>query len=725
MSETQRAIFSESWHRVAGQKLRLRPSVAIRRQTFRGERWHVAQDGFTNEFFRFREEAYDFVARLDGTRTVDEVWADCVRRTPDTAPGQGEVVSLLAQLYRANLLMGDTPADTARLFARHQKRRRQEFAAQLLGIFYLRLRLLDPDRFLTKTWPFLRWIASRPAVLVWVGLLVTALSVVFGNWDRALDQSQSVLAPGNLLLLYTAFTIAKLIHEFGHAYAVKAFGGEVHAMGVMLLVFTPVPYVDATAAWAFRERWKRVVVGAAGMMPELVYASLAALVWAGTGPGVLNSLAYNTMVVASVSTLLFNLNPLLRFDGYYILSDLVESPNLQARSSRQVMHLWERHALQVNQLESPARSPGEGVGLAVFGVSSYIYRILITVSIILFVADQYFGLGLLAAVLAFIGAFIVPWVKGLRYLWREPRIERARRRAWAIAGGAAALVFGFLAFAPMPDHFRASGIVRAAGSSDVNAPAAGWVDQLDTPSGREVAAGQPLLRLTSLELELQLTAARAELAQTEARERQMLANFSAGIEPMRLRREAAQAMVNRLEADRSSLQIGAPAGGRWVALRTEDWEGMYIARGLRLGEIVGPGPEWEFFAVVTQDDASALFGAAKEGAEVRFAGASGRDAVVSAWRVVPGRQEQLPSPSLGWMAGGPVKTRDDDRRGVLTDQPFFLVVGRIGADQIDSGEGPLLWQGRMGVMRFARPWTPLLVQWARDFRQLLQNRYQI
>jgi putative peptide zinc metalloprotease protein len=725
MSDQQRAIFSESWHRVADQKLRLRPSVAIRRQTFRGERWHVAQDGFTDKFFRFRDEAYDFVARLDGTHTVDEIWAGCVRRKPDTAPGQGEVVTLLAQLYQANLLMSDTPADTARLFERHQKRRRQEMVAQLLGIFFLRIRLFDPDRLLNYVWPSLRWLATRSAAIGWCVLVLTALGVAFANWDRAMDQSQSVLAPGNLLLLYAAFTVAKLIHEFGHAFAVKAFGGEVHNMGVMLLVFTPVPYVDATAAWAFPERWKRVVVGAGGMIPELAYAALAVFVWAVTGPGTLNSLAYNTMVVASVSTLLFNLNPLLRFDGYYILSDLADTPNLQPRSSRQWLHLWERHVLKINDLESPARSRGEAVGLTIFGISSYIYRLFITVAIILFVADRYFGLGLIAAVLSFVGAFLLPWGKGLRYLQREPRIERARRRAWTVTAVALGAVLGFLAFVPMPDHFRAPGLARAAGSFDVNAPVTGWVKNIVTPSGAMVPAGQSLLRLESPELELQISATRAELAQVNARERQMLAEFAAGIEPMRLRREASEAAVARLEGDRVALDMRAPAPGRWVALRTSDWDGLYVSRGTRMGEIIGAGPDWEFSAVVSQDDASALFGAAREGAEVRFRGSAGRALAVRSWAVVPGRQEQLPGPALGWTAGGPIRTREDDQRGVTADQPFFLVVGRLDEAGLTSGEGPLLWQGRLGVMRFARPWTPYFSQWARDLRQLLQNRYRI
>lgn len=725
MSDSQRAIFSESWHRVAGQRLRLRPSVSIRRQTFRGERWHVARDGFTNNFFRFRSEAYDFVARLDGTRTVEEIWLGCVQRSPDTAPGQGEVVSLLAQLYQANLLMSDVPADTARLFTRHQKRRRQEVTAQLFGIFFLRIPLVDPDRFLTRTWPWLRWLGTKTAAFGWLALLLVGLFTVFGQWDRAMDQSQSVLAPGNLLLLYLAFAIAKLIHELGHGYAVKAFGGEVHTMGIMLLVFTPIPYVDATAAWAFRERWKRVLVGAAGMIPELAYASLAALVWASTGPGTLNSLAYNTMVVASISTLLFNLNPLLRFDGYYILSDLTDTPNLNQRANRQWLHLWEKHALDVNTLESPARTRGEAVGLTVFGISAYFYRLFITLTIILFVADRYFGLGLLAGALAFTGAFILPWIKACKYLAREPRIERARKRAWAVAGGALAVVVVFLAAVPMPDHFRAPGVVRAVGSADVNAPVTGWVEELLVPSGSLVTAGQPLVRLISPELDLTIASTRAELEQALARERQMLAEFAPGIETLRLRREATEARLLRLEQDRASLVVVAPASGRWVAPRSEDWTGLYVNRGVRIGEIVGPGPEWEFFAVVAQDNASALFGAARERADLRFRGSVARNTRLDEWRVVPGRQEQLPSPALGWLAKGPIRIQEGDTTGVRADQPFFLVVGRVAADAVPPGDGPLLWQGRTGIMRFARPWTPLLVQWGRDFRQLLQTRYQI
>ncbi|GAB5561240.1 MAG: hemolysin D [Synoicihabitans sp.] len=727
MSNENRTLFNESWHRVSGQRLKLRPSVTLRRQRFRGENWFVARDGFTNQFFRFRPEAYDFIARLDGRKTVEEIWMSCLERAPHSAPGQGEVVSMLAQLYQANLLAADTTADTHRLFERHQKRKKQQLVSQVFGIFFLRMRLFDPDPLLNRTWPFMKWIASKWVAVLWFIWLAFGMSIVAANWDRAMDQSQAVLAPGNLLLLYGAFALAKLIHEFGHAYAVKAFGGEVHAMGITLLVFTPIPYVDATAAWGFRERWKRVVVGLGGMIPELAFAAGAALVWATTGPGTLNSLAYNVMIVASVSTILFNLNPLLRFDGYYILSDLSESPNLQMRSGRQWLYLFEHKALGVKQIDSPADTKAEATWLAVFGVASWCYRMFITIAIIMLVADRYFGLGLLAGVLTFTGAIIMPAVKAIRYLIREPRIERERSKAWAWAMGGIGLVIGFLALVPMPNHFRASGIVRAEGSSDVYTQVPGWVTNLEAEPGAVIPKGTTLVTMENPELDTAIAAAQAELTETVGRERQMLANLAAGIEPTRVRRVAAEERVAVLEKDRAALNVSAATEGRWVPQQVDDWNGTWLPRGIRLGEIVGNGSNWEFYAVVQQEYASDLFGAARDGAEVRFRGSAGHVIPVAEWRVVPGRQSMLPSAALGWVGGGPLEVKTDDPRGMQTVEPFFLVVGKVAADQLERTDATprALWQGRAGIIRFDLPWSPLLVQWVRDFRQLLQNRYQI
>ena len=341
MSRDQKT-FSEVWYRVAGLRLQLAPQVRVRRQTYRGERWHLIEDPLNNSFYRLRTAAYSLVGRLDGRHTVDEVWKECMELDPSEAPGQEEVIQLLAQLHHANLLSGNLPPDHARIFERYSTRKQKERGMFWRQLMFARFPLWDPDACRVRTLPWLRWLMKPWAVVLWVVVVGLGLRAVANNRDSVGVQAGSLLAFENLLLLYLGIVVLKTLHELGHAYACRALGGEVHTMGVMLLVFSPLPYMDASSSWAFRERWKRILVAAAGMIVELFVASCAALFWAAAEPGLWKDLAFNMMVIASVTTLLFNVNPLLRYDGYYILSDLVDLPNLYTRGQKQARHLAER-----------------------------------------------------------------------------------------------------------------------------------------------------------------------------------------------------------------------------------------------------------------------------------------------------------------------------------------------------------------------------------------------
>lgn len=714
-----RALFSESWHRVASQRIRLRPSVIIRKQYFRGERWHVVQDPFTNNFFRFRAEAHAFIARLDGSRTVEDVWKHCLETAGERAPGQGEAIQMLAQLYQSNLIVSDVPPDTARLFERQKKHKQREIRARLMNVFFLRMRLWDPDVFLKRTLPYVGWIFSRWMAVVWVAVVGLGLAMTLSEWDRLRDQSAGVLEPGNLVLLYVAFALAKLVHEFGHAYACRRFGGEVHAMGLTLLVFTLVPFVDTTAAWAFRERRRRVLVGLAGMIPELFLAGVAAMIWASTGAGLLNGICYNLMLVASVSTVLFNANPLLRFDGYYVLADMTDTPNLQQRAQQQLLHAIESRVFGGRHSSGPARSRREAVWLSVFAVASWIYRVLITWSLIILVADQYFGLGLGAAAIAFFGTFVMPVVGAVRYLVREPRIERVRRRATFISVATATAVLVVLAAVPFPRRFRAPGVLHAENYTKVIAPTAGYVETVAAGSRTRVTPDQPLLKLVNPELDFQIAAGEAEREATRALERKVLRESPARIQPVRRRLEAIERHVAKLRDDKAALEFRAKQDGVWISPRAEDYAGLWVPRGATVGEIVDDR-SFEFLAVVPQEDARELFGQEAERLEVRFPGEAEENVKIKSWRVVPGRQDVLPTPALGWAGGGPVRVVAEDTSGLRAAEPFFLVVAKV-----EKNAAVAMLNDRTGVMRFSLPKEPLLAQWTRNLRQLLQERYQL
>lgn len=713
------SMFSESWHRIAGQRALLRPSVEIRRQKYRGELWYVVSDTFTNTFYRIRPGARRFLLHLTDRLTVEEAWRRCLREDPTEAPGQSEVLQLLAQLHHASLLQGDLPPDSRRLFERLRQHRQAQVKSTLASVLYLRLPLWNPDRFLQKLVPLVRPVFTPLGLAVWLLFILWGGKMAIDHREQLFARGQDVLAPGNLALLFAAFFVTKFLHEFGHAFACRVFGRGVHTMGIMLLVFSPVPYVDVTSAWALRDRWQRVWIGAAGMYVELFIATLAVFVWAHTGAGLLNSLAYNIIFVASVSTLLFNLNPLLRFDGYYILSDLTDAPNLHQRSRTQLISWAERLLFGLKQVATPAATRTEAAYLGLFGISSTIYRLMVFTLIILFVADKFFGLGLIAAVVGGFTLLILPVYQYIRYLAREPRLIRRRPRAIAVTAIGLALVVGFLAFYPWPNHTYAPGMLQARQEARVLTQADGNIASLVVESGQQVHAGDLLIRMTNPELELQLTSAEAQVRQARLQENVAREHGGSSLRVLQRRREAAEAELADLQHRHRDLELRAPLSGIWVSPRAHDLVGELTARGRLVGQIIQPA-DFEFVAVIAQDDSARLFAHPDAPAEIRLPGQAGLPVTVSRVQLVPGRQNVLPTPALGWNAGGPIKVQSNDSGSFVTTEPYFM-----GIAQVLNRQGVSLLHGQIGYIRFTTGTEPLLSQGWRRFRQLLQQRYQI
>ena len=711
--------FSESWYRVANQKICLRPGVKVRRQNFRGERWIVLENPFSNEFFRLRPAAYEFVARLRPDRTVQEVWQQCLDRFPDQAPGQESVIQLLSQLYFANLLQYDLAADSAQLFERFKKRQQRELGLNLLNIMFMRFPLLDPDRFLVRAMPIVGKFISPFGALLWLAAVGAGVKVALDHFDLLRQQGEGILATNNLFLLYCGLVIVKAIHEFGHAFFCRRFGGEVHVMGVMLMIFTPMPYVDATSSWSFRSRWQRTLVGAAGMISELFVAAIAVFVWANTAPGIIHSVAYNMMFVASVSTLVFNVNPLLRFDGYYILSDLLEIPNLNQRATQQLRHLAEHYLFGVQKSDSPAANRREAGWFTFYGITSGIYRVVVFSGVLFTVADRFLIIGLVMAAVCLISWVTVPVVRFVRYLASSPQLDRVRTRAVAVTACGAAVVLILLGIVPFPAGFRAPGVVVASQRTQIANKTAGAVEALLVKSGSEVKAGQPLMQLRNPELDVDIASTQARLDEINARLLNAMKTDSADVAPLTQLRDSANDQLRKLQADKANLVVRAPHDGVWVAPGIEDYIGRQIIRGSDLGLLVNPA-SFDFIATVRQEDVAALFGPNLHRATVRLIGDAGTPILFKPRRFIPGEQKVLPSAALGWKGGGDIPVAADDNSGSHAAEPFFEVIGSL-----DSTRGVVLLDGRSGKVHFSLPAEPLLQHWMRSVWQLLQKRYQV
>ncbi|MDA1137288.1 MAG: biotin/lipoyl-binding protein [Planctomycetota bacterium] len=708
--------FSESWYRIANEQVCLRAHVKVRRQYFRGEKWFVLYDPFSNQFFRLSPAAYDFVARLSSERTVEEVWKESLTHNPDEAPGQEDVLQILSQLHHTSLLQYRSSGDTNQLFERYQKRRQKEISSTFMNIMFARIPLWDPDEFLKRTKLIGRFVFGPFAALFWAVVVVLAGKLAIENADILWDQRQGVLAPGNLALLYLAFAFTKAFHELGHAYVCRRYGGEVHTMGIMLLVFTPVPFVDATAAWSFRSKWQRIYVGAAGMLVEIFIAAIAVFVWANTGPGMIHSLAYNVMITASVSTIIFNANPLLRFDGYYILSDALDIPNLHPRSSRQLSYWFEKFVFGYRKSLSPANTTFESWNFGLFGVCSQVYRVYISFHIIIFVMNRYLLIGAIMALVCLISWVITPLGKLLHYLATSPKLERTRFRAICMTACLAMIVLTFLGLLPFPNYFKAPGILRAHEYSQVTPDESGYVKTVLVKSGKTVQGGQPLLILESEELDIQLRMAEAQYRQSQILARRSLDNGSAELKSILAQMKSVRQAIERLKAQQRALTVRAEFSGTWIAPDVDQMEGVWIQRGQRVGHIVNES-SFEFVAIVAQDEVSRLFEESIQSCRIRLQGEAGREMVAARIEIIPGSHTQLPSAALGYSGGGDVPVDMSDPSGARASESFFQVKAGLPWD----ADARLL-HGRSGKIRFDLPSETLASQWLRKLRQLLQKR---
>ena len=733
-----RPTFSESWYRVAALKPRLRGSVQVHRQHFRGQMWHVLQDPSNNQFFRLNEAAYRFVALLDGRRSVADTWKICNEQLGDNSPTQGEAIQLLGQLYSSNLLQAELAPDAEGLFNRYRKRVSREVRGYLMNLLFIRIPILDPDRFLDA------WVGIVGRIFTWYGLIIWMFMLSIGgycvitNWSELTDQYKNMFnqehLAANMVLMYISFAVIKAIHEFGHAFACKKFGkatgsgGEVHVMGIMFLVLTPVPYVDASSSWAFRQKWHRIVVGGAGMIVEMAVASIAAVIWAGTPQNTtVHALAYNAMIIGSITTLMFNGNPLLRYDGYYMLSDLLEIPNLAQRSKDYVYYLVKKYVWGVKNPRNPAHTGGEKAWFIFYGIASTIYRTIVVVAILFFIASKLFMLGVILALAASVAWLCVPVFKFIHYLATNGELMRVRARAIGSVLGflaATGFIIGGISF---PDRSRIPGVIEPVNMEIIYARGDGFVHDY-LPSGSVVKADSSvLIDADNPELKKDLEVAKAELTALE-KEREK-ARSKGEIAAAGYYDQAAagkRLQVTYFQQRLTNLSLHAPIDGQWIAPGIDRVRGRYLTSQQPLGQVIS---EQKFIRAVAPQDLlprlkEAWSGGQMGDVEIRLAGHPETLFKGKISKVYPAGSRHLPSPALGTAMGGSVATDPKDQHGNKAAEEFCEV-------QIDSihnadpkGSAPYLLSGQRVMVRMDLPAKPLAEQWWRSLMQLIQQKFQ-
>lgn len=686
---TKKKVFSDSWDRVADRHAQLLPGVDCHSQFYRGESWRILRAPYANEFYRLTEEAWGFVARLSMDVTINEAWQQAMERDPEGAPGQEEAIEILGQLSGAGLILSDLAADSREIFRSKSKERWTMFGKQALNFLFLRIPLFNPDPFLSAIRPFGQVLMHPLAFLLWLFIFGWGTKSVIENWDLVLDQSAGFLSPDNLVLVLVATVVLKLMHELGHGIACKHFGGYVPTFGIMFILFAPLPFVDATASWGFREKWRRIFVSSAGIYVELFIAAVAAVVWAHSGEGTLGAIAYNVMLIGSVTTLLFNMNPLLKFDGYYILSDLFSLPNLQQRSGNYLQYLLERYAFGRDEADNPADHSGEAIWLGFYGISAGIYRVFLMLSISMIVGQQFFELGIALAVFTLIVYIFLPILKFIRYLLTARELVHCRRRALLVVAAVVGLIVAGLGVVPVPEHFQEPGIVRPFRQVNVSPGFAGRMIGEPRPTGQWVEKEDLLFELENPDHDHEIEIAEAALQRLKLRMEVARIEAPASVVSLQRMVDLEEKRLGHLLKQRESLRVFAPISGYWVSVDFADRRGAWFDKGETVGQIRDPRV-MEFLAVISQQRAADSFRHKRpQAVGVRLWGEAGQTIPLADVLVVPGAQRALPSAALGWMGGGDVKVKQDDPEGVKTEERFYLLRGQLAdpQKQMDAGAG--------------------------------------
>ena len=647
-------------------QLQLRDELFLRPESCRESSGFCIEHPSAGQFFQVGADEYALLSLLDGETTLGEAVSLTSRRLGPNALDEHQAVRLAEWLIESDLV---EPVRGRLSSHRGFDSNQTAPGWQRWNPFWLRIPFGNPDRIVRSVLPVLGWIHSPAFLLVSIILWLVALGTLAGHWAAFVSSSRAVLAPGNWLSLGMAWVILKTLHEFSHGLACRRYGCEVKQTGLVLVLFAPLAFVDVTSSLRLRSKWQRIHIAAAGMIMELTVASIAVLVWSHMDEPVVRHLLHNVVLMASVSTLLFNINPLMRFDGYYILSDLLGIPNLYSRGSEFVMRLARRVFFGL-----PAHGVRERGGRAgcirVYGLLAFAWRIVVCIGLAIAASALLDGLGILLA-FAGLGLWIGrPAVHVLKELDAFRQSEPARLiRAGLSCSVVTGLAIVILVATPWPAGRTAPGFVELEEYSVVRAAAPGFVRRVCVASGQEVAEGAVLLELENPELQTELATLKIEVAQSEKRHEQHLKNgdtVAAQIETEN--RLALRKRLARKQEQVDSLQIRAPQKGR-IVRRQLDWlVGTYAEEGQEL-LIVGDESRKEFRASLSQPDADSLHGH-QQPLRVRLPGRAPIAATLQ--RIEPRATKRPLDESLTVRAGGrlPVHAVDTDEK----DGPRFELV---------------------------------------------------
>ncbi len=649
------------------------------------------EDCDRGRFFQVGVPEYLLISLLDGRTTLESALRLARQTTAGRNLSRGDAEAIVRWLLENRLAVpavvgqaAETPVQTSA-----PKLRRHPL--------FMQIPLFNPDRLLSRLCPLLSWLHSPLLLVVWAMIVLMALYRIGCQWPRFTAASAGILAPDNWLWLIGVWLVLKVLHEFAHGLVCKRYGGKVGSMGIMLILLAPLAYVDVTSSWRFPSRWQRIHVALAGIHLEIGLAALAALAWSVAEPGLLSHRLYSVILIGGVPALLFNANPFMRADGYYVLSDLTGIANLYPAAMQQVKGLV-HHAMVGTPIPALPHPPRIRLLIRLYGIAVWMWRVTVYTGFIIAASAMFSGAGIFLAAGCAVTFFVRP-VYNLATLI----VHRVRDRQISVVRpilcvATLLLTVGLPSLAlSWTRNCTAPGVVQYSPHAVVRADTGGFLTDLQVVDNQPVEQGQLLAVLANDELQSRFNRLQLEVAASELNCRLMLRQGRTAEHRLERERLAGlQEQRRTLQEEVDALSIHAPITGRVIARRIESLRGTWLESGEEILAIGGTGGR-ELRISVDQSDLPAITEQFGQRVRVRLPGRAAFAGTVS--QITPRGDTQVSLPQLSAVNGGPLPVR-------MTEQPaaggadavYRLLAPRFDATvRIDNPTGALR-AGELGVV---------------------------
>ena len=704
----------------------LREDVTFRQQHYGGQSCYVVEDPTSSRFFRIGVAEYTLISLFDGTRSISDAMHCASSVLGPDAFTEHDVVSICQWLVEIGLAKTNTTGESQR-FQEHADKQSSSERQQWMNPIMAKLPFFCPEPWLDRFAPWLLWTTTWWAFCVWCVVVLTTAYQLLSNWGELDFDAAGIISSDNWLMLGVTWLALKLVHESAHALFCRKYDGEVRDAGVVLIALAPIFYVDVTSSWRFTSKWQRIAVAAAGMYAEIFVGAVAALVWIHSDPGVVQQCALNVALLSTVTTILFNANPLMRFDGYYILSDWLEIPDLAPQGQGYLSYLGRRYLYGV-ELKSPFENKSEGWFVRVYGVLAKLWQLLVTVGIALMAATLFHGAGLALVLVGLAFWIFIPIFGQLKYfLFGRDREQPKRLRFVMLGCLAAAGLYLACTLSPWPFSVKAPAIVDYAPRGIVRAGTSGFVKNVLVKPGEYVEANQLLGTLENVELtaELQRLTAAVEASRT----RQRIASAKSNVIDLQLEFETTQDLQRQLTERHEQferLAIRASMAGTVVSDELDSKVGTFLSEGDEF-MVLGNEHTKEFVVSIAQEDAELFHSHVGQDVDVKLRGGDRQRLSLGLGRVEPNATTIVEHFAVCAAGGGSVAVRPVTlgKRDTAESSWEFVEPRLVGSIGLPADVSEELSAGQLAMVKLPMARSTLGQGIYRAAERWLRNKWKL